>query len=197
MLLKIWSASRWGCLSICWIKLWTLIPCDRFTIAFGTPEMFKSMFSSSIARLNLFTSSRCSREPTSCTLCELSSTNSTVRSEELSSPCDLPTISWVTNFPVRSSMGLGNRVGLENPARNASPSDCWTSFPTGWCSTVEPDWSFPLIQLRSCVKEIFIGGRGDKYRHSFNISPIFNLSTFKIQWAGSVPWRIIAFDRVW
>ena len=38
-----------------------------------------------------------------------------VRSEELSSPCDLPTISWVTSFPVRSSMGLGNWVGLEEP----------------------------------------------------------------------------------
>ena len=45
--------------------------CDRFTIAFGTPEMLKSMFSSLIARLNLFAFddvvSRCSREPTSCT----------------------------------------------------------------------------------------------------------------------------------
>ena len=50
-----------------------LMPCDRFTIAFGTPEMLKSMFSSSIARLNLFAFedavSRYSREPTSCTVC--------------------------------------------------------------------------------------------------------------------------------
>ena len=42
-------------------------------------------------------------------------TGSPVRSEELSSPCDLPTISWVTGFPIRSSMGLGNWVGLEEP----------------------------------------------------------------------------------
>ena len=62
---------------------------------------------------------------------------------------------------------------------------------------VEPDWSFPLVQLWSCFNEIFGGRRGDKYRLSYNISPVFNLSTFKIQWAGSVPWRIIAFDRVW
>ena len=38
-----------------------------------------------------------------------------VRSEELSSPCDLPTISWVTGCHVRFSMGLGNWVGLEEP----------------------------------------------------------------------------------
>ena len=74
MLLKITLkclSLRW--FSICWIKLWTLMPCDRFTIAFGTPEMLKSMFSSSIARLNLFAFddavSRWSWEPNSCTVC--------------------------------------------------------------------------------------------------------------------------------
>ena len=49
------------------------MPCDRFTIAFGTPEMLKSMFSSSIARLHLFAFddavSRCSGEPNSSTVC--------------------------------------------------------------------------------------------------------------------------------
>ena len=94
-------------------------------------------------------------------------------------------------------IGFGDWVGLEDSARGASPKDCWTSFPTGCCSTVEPDWSFPLVHLWSCFNEIFGGGRGDKYRPSYNISPVFNLSTFEIQWAGSVPWRIIAFDRVW
>ena len=48
-------------------------------------------------------------------------TTSPVRSEELSSPCDLPTISWATGCPVRSSMGLGNWVGLEEPDWSASP----------------------------------------------------------------------------
>ena len=50
-----------------------LMPRDRFTIAFGTPEMLKSMFSSSIAKLNLFAFddavSRCPGEPNSCTVC--------------------------------------------------------------------------------------------------------------------------------
>ena len=32
-----------------------------------------------------------------------------------SSSCNLPTISWVTGCTVRSSMGLGNWVGLEEP----------------------------------------------------------------------------------
>ena len=42
-------------------------------------------------------------------------TNFPVRSEEPSSPCNLPTISWVTGSSVRYSMGLGNWVGLEEP----------------------------------------------------------------------------------
>ena len=191
------GSCRWGWFSICWIKLWTLMLCDRFTIAFGTPEMLKSMFSSSIARLNLFVFedavSRCSREPTSCTVCVRDSTGFPVLSwtcitrltshftgfpvlsEKTSSSCKhLPTISreqdvfsCSTSFPVRSTIGLGLVwVSLEDSARSASPKDCWTSFPTGWCSTVEPDWSFALLQLRSCFNEIFCGGRGDKYRLS-------------------------------
>ena len=55
-------------------------------------------------------------------------------------------------------------VGLENLTRGTTPKDCWTSFPTGCCSTVEPNWSFPLVQLWSCRNEIFGGCRGDKYR---------------------------------
>ena len=103
-----------------------------------------------------------------------------------------------SGFPDRSQIGLGlDWVGLENSARGASPKDCWTSFTTGCCSTVEPNWSFPLVQLWSCFNEIYGGGREDKYRLSYNISPVFNPSTFEIQWAGSVPWRIITFDRVW
>ena len=47
-----WSTCRWGWFSIFWIKIWTLTPCDRFTVKFGTLGMLKSMFSSSIARLN-------------------------------------------------------------------------------------------------------------------------------------------------
>ena len=56
-----------------------------FTIAFGTPEMLKSMFSSSIAKLNLFAFddavSRCSGEPNSCPACKssvISATNGAV-----------------------------------------------------------------------------------------------------------------------
>ena len=63
--------------------------------------------------------------------------------------------------------------------------------------TVEPDWSFPLVQLWSCFNEIYGGGWGDKYRLSYNISPVFNLSALTMQFAGSAPWRIIAFDLVW
>ena len=36
---SLWSACRWGWFSIFWIKLWTLTPCDRFTVKFGTPGM--------------------------------------------------------------------------------------------------------------------------------------------------------------
>ena len=37
---SLWSACRWGWFSICRIKLWTLMLCDRFNIAFDTPEMY-------------------------------------------------------------------------------------------------------------------------------------------------------------
>ena len=49
---SLWSACRWGWFSIFWIKFWTLTPCDRFTVEFGTPGMLNSIFSSSVARLN-------------------------------------------------------------------------------------------------------------------------------------------------
>ena len=34
------------------LSLRVVLECDRFTVEFGTPGMLKSMFSSSIARLN-------------------------------------------------------------------------------------------------------------------------------------------------
>ena len=88
----------------------------------------------------------------------------------------------VLRFPRSITDGLGlDWVGLERLTRGASPKDCWTSFPTGCCSTVEPNWSFPLVQLWSCLNEIFGGGRGDKYGLSYKTSPDFNLSTFGMQ----------------
>ena len=67
------------------------------------------------------------------------------------------TISWVTGCPVRSSMGLG--VGLEEPNWSVSPSDCWT---------ILRHWSmfndhFLYSNWDRCFKEIFGGGRRDKY----------------------------------
>ena len=188
--------------------------CERFTIAFGTPEMLKSMFSSSIARLNLSASSRFLRWPSSCTLCELPSTGFSVRSWFLRTRFFIfhrfARSIWRTKFSLWLTNNLlGHRLprSIFNGFRELgwlgrtrlkcfSPSDCWTSFPTGWCSTVEP-WSFPSVQLRSRLKEIFGGGRGGKYCLSYNFSPLFNLSTCTIQWAGGVPWRIIALDLVW
>ena len=68
-----WIASFCGWLSTLWIKSWMLLLWERFTVASGIPEMLKSMFSSSIARLNLSASSRFLRWQSSCTLCNLSS----------------------------------------------------------------------------------------------------------------------------
>ena len=179
------------------------------------PEMLNSMFPSSVTRSNLSSLSRCLRWQSSCTVCCVSSLSGfpelswfrtccssfdsgfSSLSEELSSSCDLPTVSWATGLLERSSIGLGNWVGLEEPSWSVSPSDCWTSFSTGRCSTVEPNSLFPLVQLRSRLKEIFGGGRGDRYCLSYNFSPLFNLSALTMQFAGSVPWRIIAFDLVW
>ena len=88
-------------------------------------------------------------------------------------------------------------VTLESLTRDTSPKDCWTSFQTSCCSTVEPNWSFPLVQLWSCLHEIFGGGRGDKYGlHTellqFSIFQLLECNELEVS-----PWRIIAFDRVW
>ena len=94
-------------------------------------------------------------------------------------PFSTKTRSVTSGFPDRSQIGLGlDWVGLESLTACASPKHCWASFPTGCCSTVEPNWSFPLVQLWSCFNEIFGGGRGDKCRLSYKTSPVFNLSTF-------------------
>ena len=54
--------------------------------------------------------------------------------------CEQDVFSCSASFSVRSQIGLGlDWVGLEDSARGASPSDCWTNFPIGRCSTVKPD----------------------------------------------------------
>ena len=70
------------------------------------------------------------------------------------------TSSVQSGFTDRSQIGLGiGWVSWENVACWTSP-DCRTILPTGCCSTVEPNWSFPLVQWWSCRNEIFGGGRG-------------------------------------
>ena len=63
-----WTASCCGWLAILWIKSRMLKFWERFTASSGMPEMLKSMFSSSVARLNLSASSRFLRWQSSCTL---------------------------------------------------------------------------------------------------------------------------------
>ena len=112
---------------------------------------------------------------------------------------------WTTNTscmssgcPDRSQIGFGiGWVSWENVACWTSPRDCQTTLPSACWSTVEPNCTFPLVQSWSCRNEIFGGGRRDMYDFSYKTSPVFNLTTFGIQLAGSVPWRMIAIDRIW
>ena len=223
---SLWSACRWGWFSIFWIKLWTLTPCDRVTVEFGTPGMLKSMFCSPRRLLGW---TRCPRWIMQChdvlqehivlSLCvclRLISQVPLFHREHAWREC-LQTISQVSpiylksqvlyanvfhrsrgngtffllttntssvwsGFPDRSQIGLGfGWVGWENVACWTSPQNFRTSFPTGCCSTAEPDWSFPLVQSWSCLNEIFGGGRRDTYDFSYKTSPVFNLTTFGIQ----------------
>ena len=103
---SLWSACRWGWFSIFCIKFWTLTPCDRFTVEFGTLGMLKSMFSSPVARLNSLSAlndamSRCSAgKNCSFTMCVLA----------LDFTCSpVPSWAWMTrmssdftSFPVLS-----------------------------------------------------------------------------------------------
>ena len=72
------------------------------------------------------------------------------------SPLTTNTSSVLSGFHDRSQIGLGfGWVSWENIACWTSPEDCWTSLPTGCCSTVEPNLSFPLVPSWSCRNEIF------------------------------------------
>ena len=104
------------------------------------------------------------------------------------SPLTTNTSCLSSSCPDRSQIGFGiGWVSWENVASWTSPRDCrttlpcWTSFPTGCCSTVEHNGTFPLVQSWSCRNEIFGGGRGDMYDFSYKTSPDFNLTTFGIQ----------------
>ena len=71
----------------------------------------------------------------------------------------------------------------------------WVGF--CWESSPPPATSEPNSFIQLSLKEIFGGGRGDAYTFSTSISPDSIIIAFGIQWAWSVSWRIIAFDRVW
>ena len=61
------------------------------------------------------------------------------------------------------SSNVPSSFPLSLPACRTSPKDCWTSLPTGCCSTVEPNCSFHLVQSWSWRSEILGGGRSDMY----------------------------------
>ena len=124
--------------------------------------------------------------------------NSPVRSEELSSPCDLTTSLGSQTPPVRSSMDLGNWVDLEEAGRSASPSDCWTGFPTGWCSTKQPDWSFPLVPIEIVFqRDLWWWTRRQILSFIQLLSSFSIFQLLQYNGLGCVPWRIIAFVLVW
>ena len=68
--------------------------------------------------------------------------------------------------------------------------DCRTTSPSGRWATSEPN-SF----IQSFFNEIFGEGRGDAHTFSYMISPVSIRTTFGIQQAGSVSWRMIPFFR--
>ena len=57
-------------------------------------------------------------------------------------------------------------------------------------------WTQLPLSIRD-VRRALVGDRGDMYAFSYKTSPVFSLTTFGIQWAGNILWRMIAFDRVW
>ena len=72
-------------------------------------------------------------------------------------------------------------------------------FPTGRCSTVEPNWSFLLFQLWSYFNEIFGGGRKDKKGLWNKTSPVFNLTLLecnKLEVSLEEKLHSIVFDRM-
>ena len=100
----------------------------------------------------------------------------------------------LSSRPDLSRIGFGvGWVGWKKFAcRATSPSGCRATSPSGRRATSEPN-SF----VQSWRNEIFGGGRGDMNTFLYKTSPMFSLTAFGIQQAGSVSWRMITFDRVW
>ena len=221
---SLWSACRWGCSesseSSC--ERWRNVIVSLSNSALL--ECWSQCFPRRLHGLNSLSAlndamSRCSAG-TNCsfTMCVLALdfTGLPVLSEESSSFVQTfiidplvngtfflypeKTRSMSSGFLDRSQIGLGlDCVGLESLTRGASPKDCWTSFPNGCCSTVEPNWSFPLLQLWSCLNEIFGGGRRDKYGLSYKTSPVFksfNLECNKLEVSLEEKLHSIVFDRM-
>ena len=194
---SLWSACRWGWFSICWIKLWTLMLCDRFTIAFGTPEMLKSMFFVINRKVELgrvitmfertnflhFVRACFHRFPRSIVIFHdaivftFQRFHRSIWRTKFSLQPFTNNLSWtgrvfllhrfprsITNW-IRFWIGLAWKIQLEVLLQETVER----VFQLADVSTVEPDWSFPLVQLWSCFNEIFGGGRGYKYRLSYKV----------------------------
>ena len=182
------------------------------------PEMLKSMFSSSIARLNLFAFddvvSRCSREPTSCTSCELASPKISLNHDHNWTKGNDQSGSTVEHQPVgklvQQSLGEALHAGSSKPTQSKpnpfgdrtgklveqENTSCSREIVGKRCKenlVLQIERGKPVKCEDNRVMNVhdrtgkLVEGRGDKYRLSYNISPVFNLATFKMQWAGSVP----------
>ena len=207
-----WRACRSGWLSIYWINSRTPVLCACFTTECANPGIRKSMLTSfsivcyafmkrtclatiwhiycdcfnnglprSIRRnsffVKKFTSISWERDVflPSCTV---------LMSAPTTDCTDL--LLLTTGCPDLSRLGFG--IGWFDwkllDGCTTCPSGRWTS-------------SQPSSLFRSCFNDLFGGGRGDMYAFSFKTSPVFNLTTFEIQYAVSVSWRMMAFGRVW
>ena len=120
---------------------------------------------------------------------------SSVHSEELdSSQKELTSISWEWDVFLPSCV-LSDRPDLSR-----------IGFRVYWFDWKLPDscptfgrWvcSKPNSLFHSCFKGISDGDGGDKYTFTYKTSPVFILTTFGIQYSGSVFWKMITVDRIW
>ena len=102
-----------------------------------------------------------------------------------------------------SSILHGSRVVINNGSPRSLTTWIWNWLVRLENSRLLPNyWSLSMFWTQFTFPFVFQGNpwwrpRGDKCTFSYMTSPIFSLTTFGTQKAGSVPWKIIAFDRVW
>ena len=188
-----WRACRFGWFSIFWINSRTLTLCSCFTVECGSPGILKFMSSSILSRINFFVERLDLMINFKVVLyCDvvfirllwsiMSLLNSDILVFFRRTCLNTVHVLRVIGLPWSNTdwFFVIGWVGWKNFARLATSScNCRTISLSGCWSTVEANET--SLAFQSWRSGVFGGGRGDMNAFSYKASPVFSLTTFRIQ----------------